>query len=56
MFQQTFKGSVGRPMADRQEKKVFPTKPRVRNTMIKFFLEIFCISMCKTLPLNLWTF
>ena len=33
LFQQTFKGSVGRSMADRQEKKMFPTNPRVRKMM-----------------------
>ena len=45
VFQQTFKGSVGRPNVDHQEKKIFlPTKPRVINTMIKVFLEIFRIS------------
>ena len=29
-----------------------PTKPKVRNTMVKFFLEKFRISICKTIPLN----
>ena len=42
-------------MADRQEKKN-STKPKVRHTMVKLFQTFFCISICKTLPLNLWTF
>ena len=37
-------------------KKKNPTKPRVKNTMVKVFFLIFRISICKTLPLILWTF
>ena len=57
-FQHTFKIFAGCPMTDRQEKKTSPTKPRVISTMVMFFffIEIFRISICKTLPLNLWKF
>ena len=40
IFQQTFKSSVGRPVADRREKITFTPKIRVRNTMLNFFRSL----------------
>ena len=44
MFQQTFEGSVGRPIAVRQKKKFIPTNLRVK-MMVEhiFFFNLFAI-------------
>ena len=47
-FKQNFKGSVGRPMADRQEKNIISCQIKGEKDVGSFLSEIFHISV--------WTF